>query len=108
MTTTESSQSQNRNVGPRNPFVTELAITSSSAACFAAGSVTGGITVNSWSSQLLALPSARRTAVATASAEKPNIITSSSSASSIAVANVLWLADTGKPFNASLICANAE
>ena len=72
MTTEGSFQSQKRRVGLRLPAPTSSARTSSRATLMAVGSTVGAMMSHSWSSQLVALVRARRTATATAPAEKPN------------------------------------
>ena len=108
MTTSGLSQSQKRRVGGRSPDPTSRAITSSSATCMAGCSTRAGMTSKAWSCQPVALPSARRTAMPTASGVKPMSATSAPSAPWIAAASWSTPASTGIPRSAALMSPRAS
>ncbi len=108
MTTSGLSQSQKRSVGGRSPDPTSRAMTSSRATCMAGCSTRAGMTSKAWSCQPVALPSARRTAMPTASGVNPMSATSGPRAPWMAEASWSTPASTGIPRSAALMSSRAS
>src|SRR6476620_5384270 len=108
ITTDGSSQSQKRMVGLRRPAPTSSVRTSSSATCRCVGSTLGAMMFQWWSVHAVALATARRTAMATASAENPNSTVSSGREASTAAAISAAVELSGSPFKAALLARRAS
>jgi len=108
ITTAGAPHSQIRSVGRRAPAPTASESTWSSAMCIAGDSGPSCTISNVWSSQRVACPKARRTAIATASGVKPTIVTSAPS--TLCTMPVSWatVAPCGMPSRAALIASRAS
>ncbi len=107
ITTAGAPHSQILRVGLRVPAPTASAIAWSSAMCIAGDCGPSCTISNVWSCQRVACPRARRTAIATASALKPTITTSSASAAPTTRASSATPASAGRPTRAASIVSSA-